>query len=298
MSLKHQSGAVSAIPQYFLYGESTRDVEQHFLHIETLASRCCKHGWSILPHAHGELHHLLFIESGNGQCNMDANNYVINAPMIISVPAQCVHEFRFDPDTQGWIISSSSALLHRISQTYPEFESLLYQSVILQVDAIPSGSCREKFSALAREFHNDQVARHAAAESWLLSILVDAIRIRESSNAGHACHHDADADLVVRYKNLIETHFRSRVGAAEYATRLCVCHERLRSACVKITGTSPLVLLNARRLLEAKRFLLYTNSLIAEVAYQAGFEDPAYFSRFFTRNTGKSPREYRLTHAR
>jgi AraC family transcriptional activator of pobA len=31
---------------------------------------------------------------------------------------------------------------------------------------------------------------------------------------------------------------------------------------------------------------------IAEVAYSLGFEDPAYFSRFFTRQTGVSPRTF------
>ena len=101
----------------------------------------------------------------------------------------------------------------------------------------------------------------------------------------------------MRYKNMIESSFQHRIGAMEYATRLCVCHEKLRGACARVTGTSPLGLLNARRLLEAKRCLLYSSMSIASVAYESGFEDPAYFSRFFTRSVGKSPREYRLERA-
>jgi AraC family transcriptional activator of pobA len=73
-----------------------------------------------------------------------------------------------------------------------------------------------------------------------------------------------------------------------------VSPERLRQACAGNAGTSPLALLNARRLLEAKRGLLYTNMTVSEVADSCGFEDPAYFSRFFTRETGESPRSYRL----
>ena len=46
--------------------------------------------------------------------------------------------------------------------------------------------------------------------------------------------------------------------------------------------------------LEAKRGLLYTNMTVSEVADSCGFEDPAYFSRFFARETGESPRSYRL----
>ena len=44
---------------------------------------------------------------------------------------------------------------------------------------------------------------------------------------------------------------------------------------------------------EAKRLLLFTASSVNEICYQLGFKDPAYFSRFFTRNAGITPGEYR-----
>ncbi|MET0366097.1 MAG: helix-turn-helix domain-containing protein, partial [Sphingobium sp.] len=46
-------------------------------------------------------------------------------------------------------------------------------------------------------------------------------------------------------------------------------------------------------LLEARRSLLYSNLSVAEIAFSVGFADPAYFSRFFQRNMGVSPRQYR-----
>jgi AraC family transcriptional activator of pobA len=36
-----------------------------------------------------------------------------------------------------------------------------------------------------------------------------------------------------------------------------------------------------------------SNLSIAEIAYAIGCADPAYFSRFFARHTGQSPRQYR-----
>ena len=298
MSSRRATGSVSAIPHYFLYGESTRDVDQQFLHIETIDSRSRKHAWSIKPHVHPELHHLLFVEQGSGRFDIDAEGMDITAPMIINVPAHTVHGFQFAPETAGWIITSSNALLQRISRIHPEFDLLLCCPAVMPLETTQAGLFTGNFAMLAQEFLNEQVARRAAVEGRFLSILVDVIRIKRITDAPVAIHHDTDAALVSRYKNLIEKHFHERVGATEYATRLCVCHERLRSACVRITGTSPLALLNARRLLEAKRCLLYTSLTIAEVAYQSGFEDPAYFSRFFARSTSKSPRDYRTAHIR
>jgi AraC family transcriptional activator of pobA len=52
-------------------------------------------------------------------------------------------------------------------------------------------------------------------------------------------------------------------------------------------------MLDERALLEARRLLLYSNLSVAEVAYAIGFEDSAYFSRFFARHSGQSPRDWR-----
>jgi AraC family transcriptional activator of pobA len=105
----------------------------------------------------------------------------------------------------------------------------------------------------------------------------------------------ADAELAARYRALVEANFTKPLRISEYAERLRVSHERLRQACVRSTASSPLDLLNARRLLEAKRSLLYTNMSVSLIAEHCGFDDPAYFSRFFARATGKSPLQYRKT---
>jgi AraC family transcriptional activator of pobA len=47
-------------------------------------------------------------------------------------------------------------------------------------------------------------------------------------------------------------------------------------------------------ILEAKRNLVYTSMTISVVSNTAGFADPAYFTRFFKRQVGLSPREFRL----
>ena len=52
-------------------------------------------------------------------------------------------------------------------------------------------------------------------------------------------------------------------------------------------------MIQRRVVLEAKRALLYSNMTVTEAAYYLGFSDPAYFSRFFAKATGKSPRAFR-----
>ena len=46
------------------------------------------------------------------------------------------------------------------------------------------------------------------------------------------------------------------------------------------------------------RLLLHSGLSISEIAYGLGFKDPGYFSRFFTRQLGVTPRDYRASGSR
>ncbi|MGH8259179.1 MAG: helix-turn-helix domain-containing protein, partial [Steroidobacteraceae bacterium] len=74
---------------------------------------------------------------------------------------------------------------------------------------------------------------------------------------------------------------------------LGVSPKRLRAACVEATGKPPMRLVHERLMLEAKRLLTYTHLTVAQTAYELGFADPAYFSRFFSEHAGEPPIAFR-----
>jgi AraC family transcriptional activator of pobA len=282
------------IPQYFLYGESSQDVEEHFLHVESIAARSQLHDWQIAPHAHRDLHHTLLILRGDGRSRAEGNEHSFKAPALITVPPACVHGFEFRPGTQGWIVTAASALLGRIAMHHRELEPVFESAAALQLTTPIARSLRSQFAALEAEFLDVRPGRRAATEAALITIEVTVLRLTLDHQPASASAHSSDGSLVARYRALVEAQFRKRTGIAEYAAQLFVSRERLRLACIRSTGSSPLALLNARRLLEAKRNLLYTNMSVTLIAEACGFTEPAYFSRFFARATGKPPREYRV----
>ncbi len=282
-----------AIPQYALYGEAIQDVDERFLHIESIAERSRLHDWTIRPHAHRDLHHLLFVQRGGGTLKAEGEEHVFAPPSLIEIPVSCVHSFEFRPGTDGWIVTASGALIGRLAREHTSLTGVLHEAGTIRLTNDTAAELTRAFDALVKEFRGQLPARRAAAEAWLTTILVQALRRKlalapEAQRTG-----GADVVLAARYRALVEKNFAKPHRVADYAERLCISHERLRQACVRSTASSPLELLSARRLLEAKRCLLYTNMSVALIAEHCGFEDPAYFSRFFARAVGKSPLQYR-----
>ena len=78
-----------------------------------------------------------------------------------------------------------------------------------------------------------------------------------------------------------------------YAAALNLTESKLNRACRSVAASSVNEVIQARLLLEAKRKLMYLPVPVATVAYELGFEDPAYFWRFFRKRAGMTPAEFR-----
>lgn len=95
------------------------------------------------------------------------------------------------------------------------------------------------------------------------------------------------------FRKMVEEKLTSMHTVREYADKLNVSAKTLANSVVECTGKSPLVFINNRIALEAKRLLKYSNMTGKEVAYHLGFDDPSYFVKFFKRETGFLPSEFK-----
>jgi AraC family transcriptional activator of pobA len=103
--------------------------------------------------------------------------------------------------------------------------------------------------------------------------------------------------LYTRWVALMEAHYREHWPVARYAGELGLGTERLNRLLRAETGRNAQALLHERLVREASRRLVHVAAPVSSIAFELGFEDPAYFCRFFKRHVGLGPREYRR-HAR
>jgi AraC family transcriptional activator of pobA len=290
-----RKGGSRNIPAYVLYGDAPQRIAGPMLHIETIEARSARHHWKIDPHLHHALHQLIFVLRGRGVVLADGTRSQYRPPAMLLIPAGAVHGFEFEPGTQGHVVTVSADLLGALAQREPAITPLFSQpsTVELKAGDLHATDLSQSVRMLAREFARPAAGDGLALHGWLQVLLGNLLRLTSRLPNPADPVVGQRRKLMARFGELVERRFRDNLAVTDFARALHVSESRLRSVCLAAAGQPPIQLIHARILLEAKRQLHYTSNPITEIAYALGFEDPAYFTRFFTRLAGESPRAFR-----
>lgn len=102
-----------------------------------------------------------------------------------------------------------------------------------------------------------------------------------------------DNNIIREFNFLVEKHFDTKHTVADYAKLLHKSPKTISNIFLKIGAKTPLSYIQDRKILEARRMLRYSDAQIQEIAYKIGYSDLQAFSRFFKKQEGVSPKQYR-----
>ena len=283
------------IPAYFLYGEPPRVPDEGSVHVETIAERSRHHDWQIRPHRHSGLNQVLVIQRGRVAIALDERKVSLRAPGLVVVPPDVVHAFAFEENTGGFVVSFAAGLTRSLSTRADNLHVVLNQPAVIALSraAFRATELVTIGELLMREFGRSATGRDSTLRGLLAALLGNVARIFVAQQNDASGGGTPGRELVARFRQSIEHGYRRHVSIAAYARGLDVSGARLRRACLAATGLPPIALVLQRMLVEAERQLRYTTLPVSAIAYYLGFDDPAYFSRFFSHRSGRSPRVFR-----
>ena len=282
----------SGVPNYELYGESERSPVPDILHCESIATRSHVHDGEIKSHRHDGLTQVFYIRRGSFQARLEDKLFDLNGQFLILVPSLCIHGFDISTDTDGWVITLPDAGLREILQPAPRVLDALTRPRVIQANEglLPFGRIEDLFRHIADEFAGTEVARQFVLRSAIGQLLTLIFRARTGDGPRI---NSKGADKLARFRDRVEVRFRHHDSIGDYAREIGMTPAHLNRICRHLTGKSALQIVHERLMVEAKRDLVYSTMTVGEIAAVTGFGDPAYFTRFFTRNAGLSPAKYR-----
>lgn len=283
---------IAPIPTLQVYGEQGYRTTTDHLHCEALITRSRQHQFKIRPHRHPGMTQIFWLARGSGDARIDGRRVSVTAPMLILISEMCVHDFAWSDDVDGTVVSVTSARLERSEQRLGGETSPLRRTALLK-PVSTTAKLEALFKLLMEEFRRAADTERDQALQALIDLLAIEIGRMEAEHLAVDTQQARAAQHLQQFLRLIERDYLQHRSIDDYASELGITAPHLNQLCKQLTDHTALHLVHERLLLEAQRYLYYSAQRVSEIAYQLGFSDPAYFSRFFRRMTGLTPKAFR-----
>jgi len=251
-----------------------------------------------IPHLH-EYFSIFWIKKGEA---VHANNFIeysVTGDSIFFVPDGMMHRMILTEKTDGVsILFNKSFFLSNQFNDERILSSSLFKNPEFYTIITLAENSKKPFETLSEymmeESLKDQPYKSNLLLYLLLSFLTESKRIHDQQYQEHIKENqDNFQTSILQFKNLVEENFRSRKDVSFYSDIL-----KIRPACLnentkKLTGITAGEFIRNRVIDEAKKMLVSTDRNAKEIAYELGFDDPAYFSRFFKKYTQNTLSDFR-----
>jgi len=244
---------------------------------------------------------LIWIKEGNGKVKTDFSEYDFGANSFFSfTPYQpfmflsnhikgiaiyfhadffCIHKHQTEVTCNGVLFNN------------------IYQMPFVLVDEGLQNTLNNLIEQIKTEMQNPGLAQYELLISYMKIFLISASRskMEQQPEAILTKGGDKEPEILQNLKEAIENDFKSKHTPNDYAVLLNISPNALAKITKKHFNKTLTNLINERIIIEAKRELYLTNKSVKVIAYELGYNDEYYFSRFFKKNTDISPQVYRET---
>lgn len=178
----------------------------------------------------------------------------------------------------------------------PDILKLVHKPCIISLEYFPDekDAIWAFYYSMLNELRVPMINQTAMCASLFISMFVHLSRITEPGLADQQMDNSSrKASQINKFLAIVDQKFRQRLTVNDYSCEMGMSPGHLSRLCRLTLGMSSLDVINMRVIQEAQRELVYTSKTIKQLAAFLGFNDEAYFTRFFHKHTGVSPSQFR-----
>jgi AraC-like DNA-binding protein len=243
---------------------------------------------------------ILLILKGKGKLRADFSEYDFEANSLVCLSIYQPFMLTAVHDVAGIMITFHPDFfcIHKHQQEVAcngvLFNSL-YSSPLIKLGDADVQTLLKIIDELKAEMQNAALAQYELLISYLKIFLINASRMKLSQNMLPEFKAVKEPFILQTLKDAIEVNFKTKLTPGDYADLLNITPRALNRIKKNHFNRTLTNLIAERIIIEAKRELYLTAKPVKKIAYELGFTDEFYFSRFFKSNVDVSPQAYRET---
>jgi AraC-like DNA-binding protein len=150
------------------------------------------------------------------------------------------------------------------------------------------------FGQIESEFNLNDTAQEEMIRTYLKQLFIKSVRLWKKQHLDKVVlKQNNDLEFFRKFTRLVEVHYKQKHSVSDYAELLSMASKTITHKFKRLNLLQPNEIIKNRVVLEAKRLLVHTSMTAKEIAFELGYDDPAYFSRQFMIKTGESPSNFR-----
>lgn len=250
-----------------------------------------------------EFYLLICITSGTCNHIVDFRHVRCDAGTLLALHPAQAQQFDAGSNWNGWLVIFRPEFLLPLQTS----GSVADMKLAVELEAVPevlrlSSEEAETFTSVITQMHGDAKLRapsedlHGLLRHQLYALLLrlQILHGRREAEGGRATHNLA---RFKRFQQLVEKNFDKWHQVNEYARAVSCSEKSLTRSVLEVAGTTAKAYIAARINLEAKRLLSHTAMPVGRISDRVGFAEATNFVKFFKREVGCSPGEFRRQHA-
>lgn len=245
---------------------------------------------------------LIWIKKGKGVAKVDFSEYDFEENTLYAFAPYQPFIFKTKETIEGIVLNFHPDFfcIHKHQQEVACNGVLfnnIYNPPFVLIDTTTTLTFEMLISQIKTEMKNTALAQYELLISYLKIVLITASRLKteQQPQTINEVPIAGEPFILQNLKNYIETHYKTMRSASDYANLLNITPKALAKITKNHFNKTLTDLISERVIIEAKRELYLTNKSIKEIAYELGYDDEYYFSRFFKNNVAISPQLYRDT---
>ena len=281
----------NASPQLNKHFENSID-DFFCLKIEELIERVFK----PIPPSREECHTLIFVTEGAYRTKIGFKEYTITPNNILVIQAGAVFSTEdISKNVKGYTCHFHTDILVREfgnRSLVSDFHFLNNGNYpIIQINQDSKHAILNVFQRLVTEFKSDEKPNPDIVHAYLYTLLTELKILYgiKNLNSQNASYH-----ITTQFRILANKKAKDNLKVADFAKLMNISPNHLNKSVRTTTSKSASKIIEEIKLIEIKYLLYQSNLSISEISYEMGYLDVSYFTRFFKKCEGVSPKAFRI----